>query len=451
MVGFLTKRESLLKRLIDHHLQTWSKQTDGKPLLLRGARQVGKTYAVRQLGRQFEQLVELNLEKSAQGRKFFQGDLEPQEIIANITNLFKQPITPGKTLLFLDEIQAEPRAILALRYFYESMPNLHIIAAGSLLDFAIEAVGVPVGRVEFLYMYPLSFLEFLVALDEQFLLQAVQNHTADLPLNTVAHEQLLKLVSLYLALGGMPEVVAKWAQNRQAAPCAKVQQSLLTAYRQDFNKYGKTTQLKYLNQLFNHIPRQLGQKFKYSQIEGDYRKRELAPCLDLLVTAGVVHKVFHTAAQGVPLGAQTDLDNFKLLYLDVGLAQAALGLELTDWLLDPAKQFVNKGAIVEAFVGQELLVYSNPTQPQELHYWLRTERTAQAEVDYVISIKQTIIPIEVKGGLGSTLRSMHSFLAQHPQSPFGLRFSTQNYHRYEQIHSYPLYAIFKAIQSDIQL
>lgn len=436
-----------MKRIIDSYLQAWAQQASFKPLLLRGARQVGKTYAVRQLGQQFENFIELNLEKSAKGRKFFQADLDPHEISQEISHLFKQQIVPGKTLLFLDEVQAEPRAILALRYFYELMPELHVIAAGSLLDFAIESVGVPVGRVEFLHMYPLSFWEFLVALDEQFLIQAIKSQTLERPINNTTHEQLLKLVSQYLAIGGMPEVVASWIDHRQAEQCAKIQQTLIMAYRQDFNKYGKQSQLKYLDTLFHHIPLQLGKKFKYSNIEGDYRKRELAPCLDLLVTAGVVHKVFHTAAQGIPLGAQADLNEFKLLYLDVGLAQAALGLDLTEWLLDPTTQFINKGEIVEAFVGQELLIYADPAQKKQLYYWLRSERTAQAEVDYVTNIKQAIVPIEVKGGAGSTLRSMHSFLAQHPQSQFGLRFSTQNYNLYEKIYSYPLYAIFMAVQS----
>lgn len=439
-----------MRRIIDQHLQNWVKRPNFKPLLLRGARQVGKTYAVRQLGQQFENLVELNLEKSTQGQAFFTADLDAKVILQQISNLTKQPITPGKTLLFLDEIQAQPRAILALRYFYEAVPELHVIAAGSLLDFAIAAVGVPVGRVDFLHMYPLSFWEFLVALDEPFLLQALQNHDLAQPISPTLHAQLLKLVSQYLAFGGMPEVIATWLQHQQVTLCTEVLQNLITAYRQDFNKYGKQAQLKYLDTLFHEIPHQIGQKFKYSNVSGEYRKRELAPCLDLLVTAGVVHKVYHTAAQGLPLGAQADLEEFKLLYLDVGLAQTALGLNLTDWLLTPDQQFVNKGAIVEAFVGQELLVYSSPVQKTQLYYWHREERTAQAEVDYVTTMQQAVVPIEVKGGQGTTLRSMHSFLSQHPQTPFGIRFSTQNFHTHDQIRSYPLYALFRILGNNIQ-
>lgn len=169
----------------------------------------------------------------------------------------------------------------------------------------------------------------------------------------------------------------------------------------------------------------------------------------MLATAGVIHKVYGTAAQGLPLSAQVDPEAFKIIFLDVALAQIVLGLDITDWLLSTEQPWVHKGEIVEAFVGQELLAYSRPLQKQQLYYWLRNERTAQAEVDYVTTIKQNIIPIEVKSGVGSTLKSMHIFLEKHPGSPFGIRFSTQNYSVYENIYSYPLYAVSMAIKSEL--
>jgi predicted AAA+ superfamily ATPase len=223
---------------------------------------------------------------------------------------------------------------------------------------------------------------------------------------------------------------------------------LIQGYRQDFNKYAKKNQVKYLDLLFDNIPLQLGRKFKYSAIPGEFRKRELSPCIDLLATAGVIHKIYSTAAQGLPLGAQRDPDEFKIIFLDVALAQAVLGLDITEWLLSAEQPLINKGEIVEAFIGQELLAYSEPFQKQQLYYWLRDERTAEAEVDYVTVLKQAIIPIEVKSGLGSTLKSMHIFLEKHPGSPYGLRFSAQNYSVYENIHSYPLYAVSMAIKSE---
>lgn len=440
-----------MKRSIDYHLQEWSEQKSFKPLLLRGARQVGKTYAVRELGKKFDSFVELNLELSQKIRDLFKHDLDPARIVQEISYLTKQKILPGKTLLFFDEVQAEPQSILALRYFYEMMPNLHVIAAGSLLDFAIESVGVPVGRVEFLYMYPMSFLEFIDALDEGILINAIKNQEIDKPISNIAHERLLKLIGDYLAIGGMPEAVRAWVEEHDINKCFKVQQTLINSYKQDFNKYAKKSQIKYLDILFDHIPRQLGRKFKYSSVEGDYRKRELAPCIDLLVTAGIINKVCHSDAHGIPLGAQSDPNEFKLLFLDVALAQTVLGFDLTEWLPNSQEKFANKGEVIEAFVGQEILAYSNPIQKKQLYYWLRSERTAQAEVDYVINIGQDIVPVEVKSGSGSTLKSMHIFLEHHPKSKFGIRFSTQNYSYYLNIHSYPLYAVFMAIKSNIKI
>lgn len=437
-----------MKRFIDFHLKEWAEETRRKPLLLRGARQVGKTYAVRELGKKFDVFIEINLEVNPKAREIFTTDLYPQRIVQEIAYLTKQEIIPGKTLLFFDEVQAEPKTIQALRYFYEMMPELHVVAAGSLLDFAIESVGIPVGRVEFLHMYPVSFLEFLSALGESILLKAIIQHPLNKPISTIAHDRLLQLIKEYLAIGGMPEAVHTWAEEKDALKCFKIQQTLINSYRQDFTKYAKKSQIKYLDILLDNIPRQLGKKFRYSAIPGEFRKRELSPCIDLLTTAGVIHKVYDTAAQGLPLGAQIDPDSFKIILLDVALAQAILGLDITQWLLSAEQPWVNKGEVVEAFVGQELIAYSRPIQKQQLYYWLRNERTAQAEVDYVTAIQQDVVPIEVKSGPGSTLKSMHLFLEKHPTSPFGMRFSTQNYSVYENIHSYPLYAVSTAIKSE---
>lgn len=434
-----------MKRTIDIHLQDWRNQQYRKPLLLRGARQVGKTYAARQLGAQFETFIELNMELSPDYRNLCKADLDPKRIVRDISLLVGKEIVPGKTLLFFDEVQVEPLVIQALRYFYEIMPELHIIAAGSLIDFAIEHVGIPVGRVQSLYMYPLSFIEFLQAQQEHLLVTAIMEHNNELPISDIAHKRLLKLVSTYLAIGGMPEVVHAWVATADPRVCFSLQQTLVDSYRQDFGKYATSYQIKYIDILFDSVPLQLGKKFKYSTIDGDYRKRELAPCLDLLVTAGVVHKVFHTDAHGLPLGAQSDPSEFKVLFLDVALAQRALGLELKEWFLNPEQQFVNKGEIVEAFVGQELLAYSQPTTKKQLYYWQRQERNSQAEVDYVAEIQGQIVPVEVKNSAIGALKSMHLFLEQHAQSHKGIKFSVQNYSVFQKIHAYPLYAIAPAL------
>lgn len=428
-----------MKRLIDYFLKEWKDDGHRKPLLIRGARQVGKTYAVRNLGKTFAHFIEINLEALPQVAQIFEKDLQPERIAREISVLMKQSIIPGKTLLFIDEIQAAPKAILALRYFYELMPDLHVIAAGSLLDFAIEEVGLPVGRVQSLYMYPLSFVEFLAAQQEALLLKEIVTH-ADEPMSDIIHEKALSLVGEYLAIGGMPQIVQCWVDTKDPLTCAKMHYALLDAYRQDFGKYARKFQIKYVEMIFNSIPRQIGNKFKYNLIDGEYRKRELSPALDLLVTAGVAHKVFHSSGQGIPLGAHIDPLDYKAIFLDVGLTQAVLDLDLAGWFVHPLTEFVNKGSLVEAFVGQELLVYNDPLIKRNLYYWNRKNRTSVAEVDYLIQ-KKNVIPIEVKSGKGTTLKSMHLFLETHAQSPYGIKFSTQNYSRHDAIDSYPLYAI----------
>lgn len=436
-----------MKRLIDYHLLQWKDDSLRKPLLLRGARQVGKTYAVRELGKTFTSFVEINFESNKKAKTLFDQDLDPARMIHDITTLTGQEIIPGKTLLFFDEIQAVPQGVIALRYFYEEMPALHVIAAGSLLDFAIQQVGVPVGRVQFMYMYPLSFIEFLCAVGHTRLAQVLLEHSIEEEFSEVIHGLALTQLGHYLAIGGMPQAIACWQEQQNLHACAPIPQSLVLAYQYDFIKYGKSHQIKYLEQLFSRIPQQLGKNFKYSNV-GDYRKRELEPCVDLLVTAGVVHRVMHAAGQGLPLGSQADPDTFKLIFLDVALTQFILDFKTGDWLLNPLQEFINKGMLVESFVGQELLAYSDPRRKAQLYYWKRDARGSEAEVDYLIQYERNIIPVEVKSGKGKTIKSMQLFLESHQNSPRGIRFSTNNCSVYEKIHSYPLYAIAPAVLDD---
>lgn len=433
-----------MKRLIDYHLKQWKTSELRKPLLLRGARQVGKTYAVRELGKTFQSFVEINFESNQKARTIFDGDLEPKRMLQEISILTNQEIIPGTTLLFLDEIQTTPVGITALRYFYEKMPELHVIAAGSLIDFAIAQVGVPVGRVQFLYMYPLSFIEFLTATGNQLIVQKIMSHAIEEETSEVIHTKIFDLLAHYLAIGGMPQAVACWKEQQNLLTCAQIPETIVAAYRYDFVKYGKSHQIKHLDLLFSHIPQQLGKKFKYSLV-GEYRKRELEPCIDLLSTAGIVHKVMHSDAQGIPLGAQVNLDTFKLIFLDIGLTQHILNFKTGDWLLNPLEEFVNKGMLIESFVGQELIAYAHPRRQEQLYYWKRDVRGSEAEIDYVIQLGKEIIPIEVKSGKGSTLRSLQLFLESHQHSSYGIRFSTNNYSIHNKIHSYPLYAIAKVM------
>ncbi len=421
----------------------WKNNKYRKSLLLRGARQVGKSYAAAQLGKTFESFVKLNFEEKPEAAHFFEGTISPSVLLPQIEDILEVKITPGKTLLFLDEIQLAPRALTSLRYFYEQLPELHVMAAGSLLDFTINEIGIPVGRVESLYMFPLTFVEFLYAMNRDRLIQMIKNVNGSEQIGAPFHEMLLELVGQYIAIGGMPEAVSTWIETNSPITSYEAHNSIIDTYRQDFSKYAKKHEVKYVNLLFDEIPRHLGKKFKSSNIPGEYRKRELYPALDLLETAGIVHKVFRTAAQGFPLGAQANPDEFKTIFLDTALGQSVLGLERPSWFYDPLKAFINKGEIVEAFVGQELLAYGVPKQKRHLYYWHRDARNSEAEVDYVIQHQNKIIPIEVKSGAVSTLRSMHSFLESHPESPYGIRFSTQDFSEHEKIRSMPLYSIFK--------
>ena len=430
-----------MKRLVDYYLQNWKSDKYRMPLLVRGARQVGKTFSIRKLGESFKHFVEINLEEAPEVHAVFEKNLDPERVIAELSAITSKSIIPGETLLFIDEIQVVPRAITALRYFYEKMPQLHVIAAGSLLDFAIEKVGIPVGRVQSLYMYPLSFIEFLAALDYTVLIQEIVQHDVHQSMSSAVHNKALELLGDYCAIGGMPRVVELWKEKKDPLECARILAIILDAYRQDFVKYATVAQIKYVDLIFTYIPVQMSKKFKYSTIEGDYRKRELAPALDLLVTAGVAHKVYYSAGQGIPLGAQIDLQDYKVIFLDIALAQALLGLDVAGWFVQPLAEFVNKGSVVEAFIGQEMLAYDDPYIKKNLHYWHRQARGSEAEVDYLMQQKGLVIPVEVKSGAGTTLRSLQSFLESHVATPHGLRFSTQNYSEYQKIKSFPLYAV----------
>lgn len=427
-----------MKRLIDWHLMTWKEEPRRKPLLLKGARQIGKTYSVRQLGKHFESFVEINFELTPESKTIFEKDLHPERIIWELGLLSNTTITPGKTLLFLDEVQAAPQAILALRYFYELMPELHVIAAGSLVDFAVEKVGMPVGRINMLYVYPLSFMEFLAATSNPQFITAILGQQQ---LSAILHDKLLDLLGHYLAIGGMPEAVRAWVETHDPRASYEAQQGLTETYRQDFPKYAKRHQLSYLDILFHQIPHFIGNQFKYTEIHGDYKKRELAPCIDLLRRANVIHQITHTSANGLPLGSEVNLNWFKLIFLDVGIAQSLLGLDLPAWFLNPDKDLINRGGIAEAFVGQELLAYGSPKSRNELYFWKRESKSAQSEVDYVYDFQHEILPIEVKSGHGSTLRSMHHFLEGHQKSKAGLRFWSENYLMADKIDSRPLYAV----------
>ena len=439
-----------MKRLIDHHLRDWKQRKNHKSLLIRGARQVGKTYSVRSLGESFEELVEINLEMNPEYIDVFRPNLDPHRILKELRLMTGKRLLPGVSLLFIDEIQQHPPAVTALRYFYEKLPELHVVAAGSLLEFALEQVGIPVGRVASLHMYPMSFLEFLAAHGELPMVEHLIGPASPTSISDPVHERLVRLVGEYLVTGGLPEVVAAWIDDEDLDQCCDILDLIVTSYRQDFAKYAKRYQIKYVDLVFNEIPAMTGRKFKYTALSGTWRARELAPALDLLCKASVVHKVTHSAGNGMPLKAESNPNRFKALFLDVGLAQRLMGADVKPWLLKPSSSVTNMGAVIEAFVGQELLAYSRPWAKEELHYWHREARSSNAEVDYLLALESDIIPIEVKSGATGSLRSLRVFLEEKKgRTPYGIRFCGQSDSTHADLHSYALYAVSRVLRQQI--
>ena len=313
-----------------------------KPLLLRGARQVGKSWLVRELGRQFDYFIELNFETKKQYKEIFSTGLDAEIILERIRFFTGIPIIPGKTLLFLDEIQACEPALESLRYFKENVPELHVIAAGSLLDFALEKIGIPVGRLQFLYLHPLSFGEFLTATRRSDLRDYIARGEVD----QIIHNKLLEEVKTYMWLGGMPEAVQTWINSRNINESLDVLDELVLSYKQDIPKYTKLHNVPHVEYLFDAIPRQLGRKFVYKNIDPEIRSYVFKNALSCLEKAGIVHVVYHTHAQGLPLGAEIDHRRFKVYGFDIGIIQRLLGFNPEKWLTTPIS-VKHLGAIVE--------------------------------------------------------------------------------------------------------
>ncbi len=430
-----------MKRRIEKKLDDWKRSKRRKPLLIRGARQVGKTYIVRKFGEKYKSYVEINFELLNDARDIFRADLKPGRITRDLSLLTQTRIVPGETLLFLDEIQEAPEAITALRYFFELMPELHVIAAGSLLEFQIEKIGLPVGRIAMMYMHPLSFREFLATDRNDDYLSVIDDTFENETINRAIHNRLLRILGEYIAVGGMPEAVNCWIETGEFQECRHIHQGLIETYRQDFHKYSKKHQIKYIDRLFNEIPNMLGRKFKFSSISGGCRKRELDPALDLLQHAGIIHKIWHTSGQGLPLGAGMNHNRFKVLFLDIALSQTVLHMDMAKWILNPVERIINKGAIAESFAGLELIAGDDVRIKPQLFYWHREARSSNAEVDYLTVMNGTIIPVEIKGGKEGTLKSMRLFLEAHPDSPYGIRFYSGMPHTVDNIRSLPLYCV----------
>ena len=432
-----------MKRDIDDTLKTWKTEAHRYPLLVRGARQVGKTYSIKQFGEnEFDNLVEVNFEQKPQYLTCFES-LEPKKIVETLSVLTKSDIIPGKTLLFLDEIQECPKAISALRYFYEQMPDLHVIGAGSLLEFVMsqESFKMPVGRVQYIYMKPLSFLEFLDNVGESRTRNVIETFSWDNLPSPSIHKHLLSLIKKYAVIGGMPAIVSEYISSSSLEKCFQIQTIIIQTYRDDFGKYSSKVKYKYLEKIFFAVPKMVGNKFKYSHVDNNLQSRDLKEALELLEKAGVVYRIKQTSGNGLPLEANAKERHFKTVFVDIGLMQNICGLS-SDLLISPDEDFikVNEGAIAEQFTAQELLAYRDVYLAPSLYYWAREARISNAEIDYLIPCDSSVLPIEVKAGKTGTLRSMHIFLEQYSLSA-GVRISQHYFNRSLPIFSFPFYAI----------
>lgn len=430
-----------LNRKIDNELSVWSRDSNRKPLLVRGARQVGKTASVRKLAEQFEHFIEINFEEQKQVHQLFSGDISPGEICENLSILYNIPVVEGKTLLFFDEIQSCLPAISSLRFFYEKLPAVHLVAAGSLLEFAFEEIpSFGVGRVRSFFMHPFSFDEFLLACGEELLLKAKQNASIQNPLSLPLHQKLLKYLKRFMVLGGMPEVMVNFVKYKDVTMCQRTLNDLTLSLKDDFAKYKKRVPASRISEIFESIVQQSGGKFVYSKAITQANHRQIKEAVDLLVKAGLVIPVTHTSANGLPLGAESNVKKRKLLIFDTGIFQCLLGLNISDFIFSDDFQLINKGSLAEQFVGLEILKASSCYSQTNLYYWHREALNSNAEVDYVIHKLDNIIPVEVKSGTKGSMRSMYLFLDEKKRNT-GCRFSLEPYTSYNKIVTCPLYAV----------
>ncbi len=413
-----------MERNLEKNIAEWYSKVGRKPLVIRGARQVGKSTLVRRVAANLSiPLWEINLERYSSLDSVFGGfsianTLAEMGIVSGISGI---GVGPG--ILFLDEIQATPKALAALRYFYEDRPDIAVIAAGSLLEciLADYPYSMPVGRVEFRWLGPVSFSEYLKASVSSPLFTAYSEWLPGKELSEMTHKKLLDCFREFLLCGGMPEATADFATRKDAAALRDIHRSILETYRDDFGKYAKQTAIDEVRRVFDYLPSGIGKKLRYSVISPHSKAAPVRAAFDLLVQAGIAVPVIHSDCTGIPLSVNSDESCIKPLFLDVGLTQTALNLPLLsiDEFVD--SRFVNEGSLAEQVVGQELYYRDSRGGKPSLHYWLREGKSSNAEVDYAISSGTKIIPIEVKAGTAGKLRSLHQFMALR-ESPYAIRF-----------------------------
>lgn len=405
------------------NLDNWFKSRNRKPLVIRGARQVGKSTLVELFANKYgKDLLNVNLERYPELSDVFDTK-DPNQIIQQIEFLPGMQRINQNALLFLDEIQSVPEAIPALRYFYEDKPPLPVLGAGSLLEFVLSdhSFSMPVGRIQYLHMGPMTFSEFLQGIGEEKLSSFILNYEPGQSIGEVAHKRLLSLLRSFYYVGGMPEAVAVFAETQSYKQVSTVHNSIIETYLEDFPKYIGSRNLNRMRKVFHFIARNVGKKIKYSNISPEDQSATLKKDIDLLTMARVIGKVTRSHCSGLPLQADMDEQVYKPLFLDVGLMNGVCGL---DWRavsgMDDAK-LINEGTIAEQFIGQHLQSLLADTPNRELTYWLRQGRSSNAELDFVVQTGGHMVPIEVKAGATGTLKSLHQFMGS-KNAPLAVRF-----------------------------
>ena len=411
--------QEYIQRNIDVELLEWKNNPMRKPLLLRGARQVGKSSAVRHFGKEFKYFAEVNFERHKAVKTFFQGDIDIRLIAQKIAKYINVTIEEGETLLFLDEIQECPEAIMALRFFKEDYPGLHVIAAGSLLEFTLQELPTyGVGRIHTLFMYPMTFDEFLKANDENGLIDMKGQADSRHPLDDAFHEKLVEYFRIYLLVGGMPEAVLAWIKTHDFNQCSRVQEDIILTYDDDFSKYKKRVSPDLLRTTMRGICHQSGEKITFKQISADYRSSQIREAVRLLTLAGLTTPVVATSGNGIPLDVEANEKNMKILFLDSGLLLTVLQLEgnLAQHLIEQImtgnpQELVNKGGLVEMVAGLEILRNKPCVQRQRMFYWEKSGNSI-AEIDYLDIFNLKVTPIEIKSGTQGGMKSLWLFMRE---------------------------------------
>ena len=401
-----------MKRLAEKQMIAWKDSPRRKPLIIRGARQVGKTWLVENcLAGQFEHFVKIDLEQERQLHSAFGDSLDPWRMLDEL-EAFVGRIIPGKTLLFIDEIQACPRPITALRYFYEKMPELHVVAAGSMLEFAFGEISVPVGRVQYLYLHPMTFYEYLLAIGKEGIANKIITPQKDY--SELVRRGIFDELKQYFFIGGMPEAVKAYRETHSKLEAFEVQSQILDSFREDFSKYKPQVNTACLDAVFTHGAKSVGDQIKYTQLYEGTSGVTNHKAFDLLTKAKVLHKISSCDPSGMPLGGSSG-KKFKACMLDIGLLQRLCGMDVATEMAQDNLLAMYRGKLAEQFVAQEMLAWHS----RELYYWARNAKSSNAEIDYLAVQKGKIYPIEVKSGPSGKLKSLHMMLKTYPNCEQG--------------------------------